>query len=112
MKGTIKVVANGRLTKDAELSFAGDQGTPVLKFRLVANLGHGDHEYVEGLNCVVWGKRAEALAPHLSKGQAVHITGTPKTSSWEGDDGTRRYKTEVTVADLDFLGGPRADETA
>jgi single-stranded DNA-binding protein len=65
---------------------------------------------------VVWGKRAEGLAQHLTKGKKVMVAGETRTRSWEGDDGQTRYRqvrasvrTEVHVTpykgDVVLLGG-------
>jgi single-strand DNA-binding protein len=93
----------GRLAADADLAYTGE-GTPYLKFRLLSNLGPKDHERVESTSCVMWGKRAESLAKHLTKGKAILVTGEPVTSSWE-KDGAKHYRTEVKVDSLTFVGG-------
>ena len=101
--GYIQTTVLGRLAADADLAFTGE-GTPYAKFRVLANVGPKDHERVESTSCVIWGKRAEALAKHLTKGKAILVTGEPVTSSWE-KDGQKHYRTEVKVDSLTFVGG-------
>ena len=101
--GYIQTTVLGRLAADADLAFTGE-GTPYAKFRVLANVGPKDHERVESTSCVIWGKRAEALAKHLTKGKAILVTGEPVTSSWE-KDGVKHYRTEVKVDSLTFVGG-------
>ena len=101
--GYIQTTVLGRLAADADLAFTGE-GTPYAKFRVLANVGPKDHERVESTSCVIWGKRAEALAKHLTKGKAILVTGEPVTSSWE-KDGAKHYRTEVKVDSLTFVGG-------
>lgn len=101
--GYIQTTVLGRLAADADLAFTGE-GTPYAKFRVLANVGPKDHERVESTSCVIWGKRAEALAKHLTKGKALLVTGEPVTSSWE-KDGQKHYKTELRVDSLTFVGG-------
>ena len=65
---------------------------------------------------LVWGKRAERLAPYLEKGQRVYVEGETRTSSWEDDKGQKRYRTEVVLApsggELVLLGnGSRASQS-
>ncbi|MBU6389337.1 single-stranded DNA-binding protein, partial [Patescibacteria group bacterium] len=47
---------------------------------------------------VVWGQLGERCNQVLHKGERVFITGRLQTRSWEGQDGNKRYKTEV-IAD-------------
>ena len=101
--GYIQTTVLGRLAVDADLAFTGE-GTPYAKFRVLANVGPKDKERVESVSCVIWGKRAEALAKHLTKGKALLVTGEPVSSSWE-KDGAKHYKTEVRVDTLTFVGG-------
>lgn len=101
--GYIKTTVVGRLVADADLAYTGE-GMAYLKFRLLSNLGTKNHERVEATSCVMWGPRAEKLAPHLTKGKAILIDGEPVTSSWE-KDGQKHYRTEVRVENLTFVGG-------
>lgn len=55
-------------------------------------------ESTEWHSCVVFGKRAEGLGSFLSKGTSVLVEGKLRTSSWEDNNGQKRYKTEI-VAD-------------
>jgi single-strand DNA-binding protein len=57
---------------------------------------------------VLWGRRAEALAPYLFKGLPVYIEGRTETRAWEDDEGTTRYRTEVRVDTIVFLGSDRS----
>ena len=98
----------GNLAADAELRYVGENGTPKLTFRVIANTGYGEYEHAEGFNVTVWGKRAEGLAPYLVKGKRVFVAGETRTSSWEDENGRRRYRTEVVVSrngEIVLLGG-------
>jgi single-strand DNA-binding protein len=52
-------------------------------------------EQTEFHNVVLWGKLAEIAGEYLSKGQKVYIEGRLQTRSWEGQDGSKRYTTEI-----------------
>jgi single-strand DNA-binding protein len=52
-------------------------------------------EQVEFHNIVLWGKLSEIANQYLSKGRKVYIEGRLQTRTWEAQDGTKRYKTEV-----------------
>ena len=54
------------------------------------------------VECSLWGKRAESLAPFLTKGTAVSIDGEPSVDSFEGTSGLQ-LKQLLTVNDLTLL---------
>jgi len=54
-------------------------------------------------NFVVWGKLAEVFAKYLKKGSKVMIEGELQTRDWTGQDGVKRYATEVIVNNFEFL---------
>lgn len=85
-------------------------GQAVMNLRLAVNESYKNRDgekvdKTEWVNLVMWGKRAEGLEPHLSKGDKIYIEGRLQTRSWEADDGTKRYTTEVVLSDVILLGG-------
>lgn len=103
-KGLNKQQVIGRLADDAELVYVGAKNTPKASFRVVVNTGWGEYEHTEGFNVIVWGKRAESLHPYLTKGLRLYAEGETRTRSWEGNDGQRRYRTEVIASEIVLLG--------
>jgi single-strand DNA-binding protein len=100
--GVNKAIVVGNLARNAELSTVGENDTPRLSFRLLATTRKGkDGEHTEGFNCVVWGKRAEGLAEHLTQGTRLYVEGEVRTRSYE-EDGEKRYFTELHVRELTF----------
>jgi single-strand DNA-binding protein len=77
----------------------------VLNFRVASDVGFGDRKSTLWLSCALWNKRAESLAPMLSKGQFVAITGELSQREYE-KDGQTRTSLELRVGDLDL--GPKA----
>lgn len=61
------------------------------------------HERTEWHRIVVWGKRAEVCAKYLTKGSQVAIEGKLQTRSWEGQDGHKKYTTEIVAEHVEFL---------
>lgn len=61
-------------------------------------------ERTEWIDCVLFGKRAKALAQYITKGTLLGIEGKWQTRTWE-KDGIKRYSTECIVQDLQLLGG-------
>ena len=107
-----RVVLVGRLTKDPELRYT-PNGVAVCTFTLAVNRPftnqQGERD-VDFINCVTWRKTAENLANYQRKGNLIGIDGRIQTRSYEGDDGKRRYITEVIAESVQFL-EPKKDET-
>lgn len=107
------VVLIGRLTRDPELRYIPNTGTPVANFTLAVdkNLSKEKKQEFEVrgeptadfINIVVWNKPAENCANYLSKGLKVAIQGRLQSRSYEANDGTRRYVTEVVAERVEFL---------
>jgi len=108
--GFNQVTILGNVAADAVLKKVGEKETPRLTFRLIANTRRGSQEWTEGFNCVVWGKRAEALAPHITKGKRLLVQGPQRTRSYQDEDDITHYITEVWVDTLVFQPQPRKAE--
>lgn len=63
-------------------------------------------------NVVVWGKLAEIVQQYVSKGRKIYVEGRMQTRSWEGEDGQKRYRTEVVAENIILLdrNGSPSDE--
>ncbi|WP_370316317.1 single-stranded DNA-binding protein [Sagittula sp.] len=81
--------------------------TQVLNFRVASDVGFGDRKSTLWLGCALWGKRAEALAPMLNKGQYVAISGELSQREYE-KDGQTRTALEVRVGEVDL--GPKVSD--
>jgi len=102
-----KVQLIGNLTREPELRYT-TGGTPVVTFGLATNKSWKDQdgnmkEVAEFHNVVAWNKMAEICQQLLAKGMKVYIEGSLTTRSWEAEDGSTRYKTEVRVNDMILL---------
>lgn len=102
-----KAMIIGRLTKDPE-SRTTPQGTSVATFSVATNFvwtdGSGQkQEKVEYHDVVVWRKLAEICSQYLKKGSKVFLEGRLETRNWEGQDGVRRYRTEIIADNLIML---------
>jgi single-strand DNA-binding protein len=60
---------------------------------------------VEYHNIVAWRKLAEICSQYLRKGRQVYIEGYLQTRSWDDQNGTKRYRTEVVADNMIMLGG-------
>ncbi|MGI5898210.1 MAG: single-stranded DNA-binding protein [Candidatus Dojkabacteria bacterium] len=102
-----KVTLIGNLTRDPEMRYT-NSGTPVVTFGMATNKSWKDaegetKELAEFHNLVAWNKMAEICQQLLAKGMKAYIEGSLSTRSWEGEDGTTRYKTEIRVEDMILL---------
>ena len=108
---------SGNLTRDPELrSTAG--GLAVLKMGMAVNdrrknQQSGEWEDVPNfVDVTIFGKRGEALAPFLSKGNKVAIEGKLRWSSWETPQGDKRSKLEVIADEIELMSSLNSTTTA
>lgn len=98
----------GRLTRDPEVRST-PNGQNVATFALATNrywTKDGQRqEFTEYHNIVAWGKLADICSQYLKKGSMTLIEGRLQTRSWEGQDGVKRYRTEVIAENMQL--GPR-----
>ena len=98
-----KWIGCGRITKDIEIRYT-QSGKAVAGFSLAINEGYGEKKRTEYVDCVAWEKLAENLAQYQSKGSLVLVTGRLQKRSYEAQDGSKRYVTEIVAQDIEFMG--------
>jgi len=104
-----QVMIIGNVGKEAEMRFT-PAGKPVTSFSVAVNSKFGESESTEWFNCVTWNKLAETCNQFLTKGQQVFVEGRLQTRSWEGQDGEKKYRTEVVANKVLFLGQRKQGE--
>lgn len=107
MRDLNKVMLIGNLTRDPELRTI-PSGQSVASFAIATNRSWNDNagqvqKAVEFTDIVAWGKLAEIAGQILKKGRRTYIEGRLQTRNWEGQDGVKKYKTEVIASDLIVL---------
>ena len=110
-----KVQLFGNLTRDPELKTF-DSGSCVCNVSLATNRNWKDKDgnkqsEVSFHNLVIWGKKGEAVAQYMKKGQNAYFEGYLKDKSWDAEDGTKRYKVEVIVDSFEFGINEKRDAT-
>lgn len=98
-----KVILIGRLTKDPELRFTAGSGMAVSRFTVAVNRQFKKDE-TDFINCVAFGKTAETISQYLTKGRQIAVIGSIRTGSYDAQDGTKRYTTDVAVESFEFVG--------
>lgn len=95
--------AIGNIGKDAEVRFT-PKNEPVATFSFALQSGYGEKQVTTWINCQLWGKRAESLAPSLKKGSRIGITGELTNRPYTAKDGTEKHSLELRVSDITLLG--------
>lgn len=104
-----KCVISGNLTRDMEIRTTAS-GMAIGRFGVAVNERRknqqtGEWEDVPSfVDCVMFGRRAEALAQYLTKGAKVAIEGHLRYSTWEDrNGGGKRSKLEVVVEEVELM---------
>ena len=107
-----RVMLVGNLTRDPELSTT-NGGVSYCRFGIAVSRrfknANGERE-ADFLNIIVWRAQAENCHKYLKKGSKVGIVGSIQTGSYDAQDGTKRYTTDIVADEVEFLNSkPGAD---
>ena len=102
-----KAMLIGNLTRDPEVRQTGG-GQTVASFGMATNLVWTDQSgqkqtKPEYHNIVAWRKLGEICGRYLKKGSKVYIEGRLQTRDWTGNDGVKRYTTEIVAENMIML---------
>ncbi len=103
----------GRLTRDVELLTTGEN--KYIRFNLAVNrkFKNNEGEYdADFISCVAWNKTAELIAEHFGKGSEIGIEGRIQTGSYEKEDGSKVYTTDVIIESITFVGSKKEGRPA
>ena len=93
----------GRIGNDPELKQVGQ--TELLEVNVANNVGYGDRRSTNWFRCTIWGKRAQSLQQHLTKGKQIFVTGQLTLREYTTKEGEKRISPEVRVDQLEFVSG-------
>ena len=101
-----KAIIIGRLVRDPEMRTT-TSGVNSTTFTVAVSRNYtnpnGERD-TDFLNCVAWRKQAENIAKYCTKGSQVAVEGRIQTRSYDAQDGTKRYVTEIIADNVTFLG--------
>lgn len=100
-----KAILIGNLTKDPELSTT-NSGISVCRFTLAVSrrfIGSSGERETDFLNIIAWRSQAENCSKYLRKGSKCAVVGSIQTRSYDAQDGSKRYITEITADEVEFL---------
>lgn len=108
MKGLNKCEFIGNLGGDPDVKFTPSQNM-VATFSMAINERYKNAagewvESTEWVRVVAWKGLAEISRDYLKKGHPVYIEGKMRTRSWDKDDGSKGYTTEVVANNMILLG--------
>ncbi len=106
-----KALIIGNLTRDPDIKSL-PSGIQVATFSVATNRVWKDkngakQESADFHNVVVFGRQAETVGQYLRRGASVLVEGRMQTRSWDGQDGVKKYRTEIVADRVQF--GPRKD---
>jgi len=106
-----RVTLIGNMTRDPELRSL-PTGKSVATFSVATNRVWTDangqkQKQAEFHNIVMWGKLAEIANQYLRKGRKVYVEGRLQTRDWTGQDGVKKYRTEIVADNMIMLDGGR-----
>lgn len=102
----------GRFTRDNEFKELGSTSVFRNNIAVQRNFKNKDGERESDfINVVAFGKTAELLNQYFGKGQQIAVQGRIQTGSYDKEDGTRVYTTDVVVDQFDFVGSKKDNAT-
>ena len=100
-----RVILVGNLTRDPELTTT-PNGVSLCKFGLAVQrrfTGQDGEREADFFNIVVWRGQADNCYKYLKKGSKCGIVGSLQTRTYDAQDGTKRYSTDVVAEEVEFL---------
>lgn len=103
-----RVVLSGRLTKDPEVRWTqANPSTCVARYTLAVDRFKKDE--ADFITCIAFGKSGEFAEKYLKKGTKVLVAGHIQTGSFQKQDGTKVYTTDVVVDSHEFCESKKSD---
>jgi len=103
------ITVAGQLGRDAEVKYL-QNGDALCSFSVADSAGRDKGTI--WWNCSIYGKRAESLAPYLTKGQSVTVAGVVSQRKWTDKEGQERTSMDVRVGEIALQGGRREEQEA
>jgi single-strand DNA-binding protein len=100
-----KVILVGNLTKDPDYRTT-PSGATVCNFSIAVQRRFANQQGVreaDFINCVAWRQQADFVHRFFTKGRKIGVVGTLQTRTYDAQDGTKRYVTEVICDECEFV---------
>lgn len=102
-----KVILIGNLANDPE-AFTTQSGVSRSTFRIAVQRRFANAQGVreaDFLTVVAWRQNADFCNRYLAKGRKVAVEGSIQTRSYDAQDGSKRYVTEIIADSVEAVGG-------
>ena len=109
-----KIVLMGRLTRDPELRRT-QSGKAVTSVTLAVDRdfkGQNGEKETDFIDVVAWGRTAEFVCSHFSKGRMAVAEGRLQLRDWTDKDGNKRKNAEIQVSNIYFADSKKDEYTA
>lgn len=106
------IILSGRLTSKPELRSTKSLKS-VCNFTIAVNrpyTSNGKRE-TDFIECQVWNKTAENLCKYQDKGNLILVSGNIRTDSYDDEKGNKRYKTYVSVENIEYLSSKKQENS-
>lgn len=100
-----RVFLIGNLTKDPEVLVTSNDVTNC-KFTVAVTRRYSNasgNKETDFFTVICWRGLAESCGKYLRKGSKVGVCGAIQNRSYEGNDGIKRYTTEIVAEEVQFL---------
>lgn len=104
-----KVILIGRLTKDPT-EHNTQSGHKAVRFTLAVDRNRKDangNKQADFISVVAWDKLADLISKYCKKGKEIAIVGRLQTGSYTGQDGQKKYTTDVVAEEVQLLADPK-----
>ena len=107
-----RIILTGRLVRDPEVRYT-QSGKAVASFSIAVDrnrrVADNQQPTVDFINIVAWEKSAEFCGKYLTKGRKILVEGRLQTRTFEAQDGSKKYFTEVVSDNIEFMDSKRQD---
>lgn len=105
------IIISGNMVRDPELRYS-QSGLGITKFTIAVNHGWGEKKETFFINCTAFGKLSESVANYTAKGKKVLVKGYLQVKPHEGQDGVKKYYTDIICDEVEFLSPRDAGQAA
>ena len=108
-----QVILVGRLTSDPEIKEVGESKVSHITVAVPKSFKNAEGVYeADFIRCTLWNAIAEHTVEYVKKGDLVGIRGRIQTSSYEDEEGNKKYTTEVVAENITFLSSKKSEEVS
>ena len=101
------VILVGRLTRNPEIKYVGNDKSPLTKFNIAVDrnyVSQDGEKKSDFIDIEIWGRQAENCAKYLNKGSMACVKGQIRVDKYQNANGENRYITKVRADSVKFLG--------